>query len=252
MTALPLTYLRIELVRQLRNVFTIVFTLVLPAIMYLIFGAGASWGSQSAGEGNVAFSVMVSMGAYGAMVAMTSLTSAAAAESAQGWGRQLALTPLGTPRYAGVKVLVALAYATAAMLIVYVLGAFTGTEGGALWRWFACGAITLITSAIYGLYGLGIGLLFPSDAATGIAASALTLFAFFGNVFMPLGGVMLTIAHFTPMYGVVALARWPLTEGWVDSGVQDALWMPLVNTVVWALVFAALVALGVRRSRRRQ
>ena len=39
------------------------------------------------------------------------------------------------------------------------------------------------------------------------------ILAFLGNIFFPLSGVMLTIAKFTPLYGYVALARYPLTEG---------------------------------------
>jgi ABC-2 type transport system permease protein len=246
------TYLRIELTRQLRDGFTLAFTLALPAVMYLIFGAGAEWGSQRIGAGNVAFSVMVSMAAYGTVTAMTSLTSSSAAESAQGWGRQLAMTPLGNGGYTLTKVLVALFYSVLSIVLVYVLGAFTGAEVDDTWRWFACAGITLGLGSIYGLYGLAVGLIFKSDTATGLASALLTFFAFFGNVFMPLNGVMLTIAHYTPLYGVVALARWPLTSGAVDASLTDPLWQPVLNVIVWALIFLGLAMFGVRRTRVRR
>ncbi|MGO3088752.1 MAG: ABC transporter permease [Galactobacter sp.] len=252
---LSMTYLRIELIRQFRDGFTLFFTLALPAVMYLIFGAGAEWGDiriGAGGEGNVTFSVMVSMAAYGVVTAMTSLTSSAAAESAQGWGRQLAMTPLGNGGYTVTKVLVALFYSVLSIVVVYVLGFFTGAEAGPTWRWFACAGITLGLGSIYGLYGLAVGLIFKSDTATGLASALLTFFAFFGNVFMPLSGTMLTIAHYTPLYGVVALARWPLTEGAVDETLTDPLWQPVLNVVVWALIFLALALYGVRRSRARR
>lgn len=249
---LSATYLRIELTRQLRDGFTLAFTLALPAFMYLIFGAGADWGSTRIGEGNVAFSVMVSMAAYGVVTAMTSLTSSSAAESAQGWGRQLAMTPLGNGGYTLTKVIVALVYSVLSIVLVYVLGAFTGAEIGDTWRWFACALITLGLGSIYGLYGLAVGLIFKSDTATGLAAALLTFFAFFGNVFMPLSGVMLTIAHYTPLYGVVALARWPLTHGAVDETLTDPMWQPVLNVVVWALIFLGLALGGMRRARERK
>lgn len=244
-------YLRMELIRQLHNPFTLAFTLALPALMYIIFGASQDYGTMSAGHGNVAFSVMVSMAAYGVMTAMTSLTSLAASEASQGWGRQLSLTPLGTSGYAVSKVIVAFAYAALSLLVVFVIGAATGAQADGAWRWLLTAGIIMVAGTIFGLYGLGVGLMFNSDSAAGLASILLTFFAFFGNVFMPLSGTMLAIAHFTPMYGVVELARWPLSEGYVDDTVTDPMWMPILNVIAWTLVFGALVALGVKRSRNR-
>src|SRR6218665_512195 len=101
------TMLRVEAMRQLRNPYTLAFTLAMPVAMYLLFGAGMGYGSLSAGHGNVSFYVMTSMAAYGTAVAMSSLTSLAATESKQGWGRQLAMSPLTTTGYALTKVLTA-------------------------------------------------------------------------------------------------------------------------------------------------
>lgn len=245
------TFLWVEIVRQARNAYTLAFTLVMPVIMYIIFGATPSYANMNAGHGNVAFSVMVSMAAYGVATAMTSLTSLAASEAQQGWGRQLALTPLGLRGYAITKVLVALLYSGLALAVVFVVGAATGAHIDGFGRWMATAGIVLGLGLIYGLFGLGVGLLFPSDAASGLAAMSLTLFAFFGNVFMPLDGVMLDIAHYTPLYGFVALARWPLSEGYLANGSQDPMWALLLNVGVWALVFVGLVMLGLRRSRQR-
>lgn len=246
------TMLRIEGVRQLRNPYTLAFTLAMPVVMYLLFGASAGYGSMSAGHGNIAFYVMVSMAAYGTAVAMSSLTSLAAAESKQGWGRQLAMTPLGTAGYALTKLLTAFTFAVLALLAVFIAGAVTGAQATDLWRWFAAAGIILGIGLIYGLYGLGVGLFFNADSSAALASISMTFFAFFGNVFMPLDGVMLDIARFTPLYGFVALSRWPLTDGVLTTGQTDPLWMVLLNIVVWVLLFTALVVAGVKRSRRRQ
>ncbi|WP_193598266.1 ABC transporter permease [Microbacterium sp. YJN-G] len=246
------TMLRIEGVRQLRNPYTLAFTLAMPVVMYLLFGASAGYGSMSAGHGNVAFYVMVSMAAYGTAVAMSSLTSLAAAESKQGWGRQLAMTPLSTAGYALTKLLTAFTFAVLALLAVFIAGAVTGAQATDLWRWFATAGIILGIGLIYGLYGLGVGLFFNADSSAALASISMTFFAFFGNVFMPLDGVMLDIARFTPLYGFVALSRWPLTDGVLTTGQTDPLWMVLLNIVVWVLLFTALVVAGVKRSRRRQ
>ncbi|WP_341939927.1 ABC transporter permease [Microbacterium sp. LWH10-1.2] len=246
------TMLRIEAVRQLRNPYTLAFTLAMPIAMYLLFGASMSYGTLSAGRGNVSFYVMTSMAAYGTAVAMSSLTSLAATESKQGWGRQLAMSPLTTTGYALTKVLTAFSYAALSVLGVFVAGMLTGAEADGAWRWLATVGIVLGLGLIYGLWGLGVGLFFNGDSATALASISMTFFAFFGNVFMPLDGVMLDIARFTPLYGFVALSRWPLTEGRLTTGQTDELWMLLLNVAVWVVLFAALVMAGAKRSRARQ
>ncbi|MFK4759475.1 ABC transporter permease [Microbacterium sp. ZW T5_45] len=246
------TMLRIELIRQIRNPYTLAFTLVMPVAMYLLFGASMGYGSLSAGKGNVSFYIMTSMAAYGTAVAMSSLTSLAATEAKQGWGRQLAMSPLSTVGYALTKLLTALSYAALALVLVFVAGMMTGAKADDAWRWAAAAGIVLGLGLIYGLYGLGVGLFFSGDSATALASISMTFFAFFGNVFMPLDGVMLDIARFTPLYGFVALSRWPVTEGRLTTGQTDSIWMLILNVVVWVVLFGLLVMAGARRSRARQ
>ena len=246
------TMLRVEAMRQVRNPYTLAFTLGMPVAMYLLFGASMGYGTLSAGHGNVKFYVMVSMAAYGTAVAMSSLTSLAATESKQGWGRQLAMTPLGTAGYAVTKLITAVSFAALAVLLVFAAGLATGAEASDAWRWWASAGIILATGLIFGLYGLGVGLFFNADSAAALASISMTFFAFFGNVFIPLDGVMLDIARFTPLYGFVSLSRWPLTEGVLTTGQVDQPWMVVLNLVVWAGLFALLVAAGVKRSRSRR
>lgn len=246
------TMLRIEGVRQLRNPYTLAFTLVMPVAMYLLFGASMSYGSQPVGHGNVSFYVMASMAAYGTAVAMSSLTSLAATEATQGWGRQLAMTPLSTAGYVVTKLLNAVSFAVLALILVFVAGMATGAEVDSAWRWLATAGIILSLGLVYGLFGLGVGLFFGGEAAAALASISMTFFAFLGNVFMPLDGVMLDFAHFTPMYGFVALSRWPLTEGMLTTGQSDPLWMLILNVAVWVLLFVLLVVVGARRARTRR
>lgn len=247
------TMLRVEAVRQLRNPYTLAFTLVMPVAMYLLFGASAGYSSASAGHGNVAFYVMVSMAAYGAAVAMSSLTSLAATEAQQGWGRQLAMTRLGTAGYSLTKLVTAATFAALSVVAVLAVGLITGAETSDAWRWFACAGLIVVGCVMFGLYGLGVGLFFTSDSgAAALASIPLTFFAFFGNVFMPLDGTMLDIARFTPMYGFVALVRWPLTDGTLTTGQTDQPWAIALNIAAWLVVFAALVAVGAKRSRGRR
>ena len=246
------TMLRIEAMRQIRNPYTLAFTLGMPVAMYLLFGAGMDYGAISAGSGNVKFYVMVSMAAYGTAVAMSSLTSLAATEAKQGWGRQLAMTPLGTAGYAATKLMTAVTFAALSVVLVFAAGLATGAQASDAWRWWATAGIILTVGLMFGLYGLGVGLFFNSDTAAALASISMTFFAFFGNVFIPLDGVMLDIARFTPMYGFVSLSRWPLTEGILTTGQADSLWMIAANIAVWCVLFALLVTVGVKRSYSRR
>lgn len=246
------TMMRVEAMRQIRNPYTLAFTLGMPVAMYLLFGAGMGYGDIPAGHGNVKFYIMVSMAAYGCAVAMSSITSLAATESKQGWGRQLAMTPLGTTGYAMTKLTTAVSFAALAVLLVFIAGIATGAEASDVWRWWASAGIMLGIGLMFGLYGLGVGLFFNSDTAAALASISMTFFAFFGNVFMPLDGVMLDIARFTPLYGFVALSRWPLTDGVLTTGQTDSIWIIVLNIMVWLGLFALLVAAGVKRSYSRR
>lgn len=243
---------RVEVLRQLRNPYTLAFTLAVPVVMYLLFGGFAAFGSQSAGYGNVTFYTMVSMAAFGTATGMSSLTSLAASEVRQGWGRQLAMTPLGTAGYAVTKLVAAFTFSALAAAAVFAAGVLTGAEADDVWRWLASAAVVLGAGLVYGLYGLGIGLAFNPDSAPALASILITFFAFFGNAFMPLEGVMLDIARFTPLYGYVALARWPITEGALISGGSDPLWVPVLSIAAWTVVFVGVAWFGMLRSRRRR
>ncbi|MFV0373532.1 ABC transporter permease [Microbacterium sp.] len=243
---------RVELLRQVRNPYTLVFTLGLPVAMYMLFGATAEWAASSVGDANVAFYVMVSMGAYGTATAMSSMCSLAASEVAQGWGRQLALTPMRMTTYAGTKLGAAALYSVLAVALVYLAGALTGAEADDPWRWAVAAVLTIVVGTMFGLWGMGVGLLFTSDSAAALASIAITFFGFFGNAFLPMSGIMLDIAHYTPMYGYVALVRWPATDGALVDGGSDPLWAVMLNIVAWTIVFAGLVRVGIVRSRRRR
>lgn len=248
---MTLTYTWIEFLRQVRNPGVLVFTLLLPGAMTLIFGSAFDYGSAPAGHGNVNMYIMLGMAAYGAVMATNGIGGQAALEQMQGWGRQLALTPLPTWGMVATKAVVAMVFALGTVLVIFGLGVLIGAEAP-WWVWLQSGLIVWLGSSVFALFGLATGLLFRSEAAMGISAGGLVILGFLGNMFMPLSGVMLTIARWTPLYGYVALARWPLIEGHDPSGESDPLWQLVLNLVLWAMIFAVLAVWGALRSRERQ
>lgn len=248
------TLLTLELTRILRDPVTLFFTVVLPAFFFLILGTSQSYGGESVGNGNVAMSIMIAMAAYGAVTATVGIGGRAAVERSQGWGRQLGLTPLRDTTFVAVKTALAVSVALLPIGLVYLLGALTGAEGSGL-AWLVSAVVVVVGSLVFALYGLSFGLLFRSETAISAAGGSVVVLGFLGNVFFPLSGTLLSLAHWTPLYGYVSLARYPLTDGLVVSGdgptVHDALGPLIANVVTWTLVLAVAATLLVRRGRAR-
>ena len=247
------TYLRIDLVRQLRDGMYIGFVIVLPVVMYLLFGTAFGASADAVGRGDTRFYVMTAMAAYGASIGATAIAASAAMELLQGWGRQLALTPLRPGGFVATKVVVALCVSGVGSLAVTVVGLATGAHASPPWVWPATFLITWLGSSLFALYGLVVAQLFHSESAIGVASASLVVWAFFGNLFVPLSGTVQQIARWTPMYGYAGLARWPQIQGHsVEGASVDPLWALVLNFVVWALIFGGLATWAVRRGRQRQ
>lgn len=250
------TYARLELQRTTRDYVSMFFVAILPSFFYLIFGASQDFGDDRFGNGNVTMYIMVSMAAYGAVTATTGIGGMAAVERMQGWGRQLGLTPMGDGAYIAIKALVSVAIAAVPVTLIYVLGVLTGAEGS--WQaWLLSGLVIVVGATVFALWGLAFGLAFRSEAAVSAASGSIVILAFMGNIFFPLSGTLLSIAKFTPLYGYVGLARYPITEGELASTTggattQEALWIPALNVGAWTLILALVTVWLVGRSRGRQ
>ncbi|MCG7320769.1 ABC transporter permease [Arsenicicoccus bolidensis] len=248
------TYYRLEIARIFRDWVGLIFTVGIPLFMYLIFGAAAEYKDDTAGNGNVAAYLMVSMAAYGAVTATTGIGGYAAIERAFGWGRQLGLTPMRDGTYVGVKTATAITICLQPLVLIYLIGWLTGARAD--WQvWVLAPIITMVGAAAFAIYGMVFGLWMRSESAGGAAGGSLVILAFLGNIFMPLSGTLLTIAKFTPLYGLIQLVRYPLTEGRImtpDGLIDEPLWVPLANVAAWLLILSMLATWLVRRSRGRQ
>ena len=236
------TYWAIDLRRTGRDVTNMFFIVALPVVMYLVFGSAQSYTDAPVLRGNVGAVVMVSMAVYGAVTATTTISGGAALERFQGWGRQLGLTPWSSAGYVTTKSAVAMTIAAVPVALIGLVGALTGAEATPL-AWVLSLGAAWLGSAVFSAYGLAAGMAFRSESALGVAGGSLVLLGFAGNLFVPLSGLMLDLARFTPLYGVNALARYPLTGGVISEGVSDPLWLPILNVVAWAVL--------VRRRRGR-
>ena len=243
-----LTFLELEVRRLLRNRRTLVFTLLLPPLFFLLFG-GLSQGYQhdTIGRGNVSAYLMISFAVYGSMLANTAAGASVAVERAQGWSRQLRLTPLDPVAYMVTKVLTAMVLGAISVAIVYAVGAVTGAVQLPTWAWVVSGLVAWLCATVFAAFGLFIGYLVPSENVMQLLGPALALLALMGGIFVPLdelSGTLQDLARFTPAYCVGALARAALTEDGATLGA-------VVNVVVWTVLFTAGAVWRFRRDTAR-
>ncbi|RZS89661.1 ABC-2 type transport system permease protein [Motilibacter rhizosphaerae] len=243
---LSTTLVSLEVRRALRNRRVLIFTLVMPPLLFLLIGAQQK-GDQIKGTGadGAAYS-LVSLAVYGAMVAATSSGAAVGAERAQGWSRQLRLTPLRPWAYIVAKVCVGMVLALASVLAEVVTGAVLGVSMGAR-QWLLCFTVAWLGALVFAAFGLAVGYLLPTDNAMQVIGPLLAVMSTFGGLFVPLELLPHTVrmvAHWTPVYGVSSIARAPLTHGDVTIGM-------IGNVVLWGVVFAGVASRAFRRDTRR-
>jgi ABC-2 type transport system permease protein len=240
-----LTFLSIEVRRLLRNRRTVLVTLVVPVILFLLFRANRRSGALE-GIGFTAGATMIGIAVYGAMLAATSGGAMVSIERAQGWSRQLRLTPLRPAAYIAIKILLAMLLGLTSVTVVYIFGVINGVQMAPL-TWVLTGILAWAASLVFAAFGLFMGYLLPSENVMQIISPVLGVFSLLGGLFIPvalLPSVMQDIAPFMPTYGVASIARFPLV-----GGAFDPTW--LVSVIVWTAAFAAAATILFRRDTRR-
>jgi ABC-2 type transport system permease protein len=238
--------IKLELRRMMRNKRTVIFTFVMPAVFFLLFGTGSDARTQRVGGGNVTGYILVSMAVYGAMLATTSGGAMVSVERAAGWSRQLRLTPLKPVAYIAVKLVLAMIIGLVSVVVAFAVGAASGAQLPAH-AWLECGLLGWVCALVFAAFGLFMGYLLPSENVMQILGPVLGVLSFAGGLFVPvdnLGHTFATIAKFTPVYGVGEIARYPLTQ-------DGNLWLAVLNVVVWTTIFSAGAIWRFRRDTAR-
>ncbi|WP_072802420.1 ABC transporter permease [Rhodococcoides yunnanense] len=242
------TFLGLEIKRLIRNRRTVVFTLVMPPVFFVIFGTQSDFRVNYAfAHGNVTAFIAISMAVYGAMLAATSGGAMVSVERAQGWSRQLRLTPLHPVAYIVTKMLVAMTMGLASVIVVFIVAAAFGADMP-IWVWVATGVIAWLGSSVFAALGLFMGYLLPSENVMQVLGPVLAVLAFAGGLFVPLadGGWFTAVAKFTPLYGLATVSRAPFTDPSLGT-----LAVAVLNLVLWAGVFVVGAAILFRRDTKR-
>jgi ABC-2 type transport system permease protein len=236
-----LSYLKIEVLRMLRNRRYVIFAFVVPVGFYLLFEnlGGGKGGTATIRGADPRAWLMVSMAAYSAMLTGTFVGGARlAAERASGWTRQLRATPLPAWSNLAAKVGAALALALPSLLLVGAAGAVVGKvhlDGG---QWLRLGGMMWLGSLPFIALGLLVGYWLDTDTAQAVTVVSSMVLSVLGGIWIPtptMPATMRQIAHALPSYHFGDL-------GWrTIAGQAPALNDGLV-LAAYAVVFAALAA----------
>jgi len=238
-----LTFLYLEIRRLLRNRRTVVFTLVLPVIFFLLFKRGRR---GSVGSPELLAATMIGIAVYGAMIAATSGGAMVSLERALGWSRQLRVTPLKPAAYIVIKLLTAMFLGLVSVSVVYLVGLVEGVSMP-LGIWILSGALAWVGALVFAAFGLFMGYLLPSENVMQIIGPILAIFAFVGGLFVPitlLPSAIQDLAPYAPTYGVAEIARFPLLGG-------DFQFAWVVNVALWTAIFGLSAGALFRRDTQR-
>jgi ABC-2 type transport system permease protein len=242
-----LTVLKIEIRRLTRNRRTVIIAIVIPVVFFLVFGIGQTYDNQHVGYGNVAAFVMISLALYGAVLATTFGGALVSIERAQGWSRQLRLTPLSPVAYIAIKVLTALVLGAVSVAGVYIAGAITGKPSMSVGLWIGTGFSVWVGSLLFAAFGLFLGYLLPAENVMQLLGLILGLLSFAGGLFIPISqfspGVQ-DVLKWTPLYGLNQLVHTPLLGNGVD-------WTWVLNVLAWLIIFGAGAIWRFRRDTAR-
>lgn len=231
-----LAYVRLELSRTVRNPRAVIFTVMVPILMLLVFSGGANASDKK--------QLLASMAAYGAIGGGLFATGPRlTAERVSGWLRQLRATPLSPTAAVLGKGAAGLLLALISSFVVGAVGRFGGT-GITTTEWLElCVALTLSATVTTGL-GLLIGASFRSPET----AQAATMLSYLG--LSALGGLWVPpdqfpswlqdVAHVLPTYHIGEVGRAITTGGTVGVG-------HCAIIAAWALVLGAAATVAWRR-----
>jgi ABC-2 type transport system permease protein len=237
-------YLRVELRRLARNPRILIFTLILPLVLFLFLGGGRH---QTLGGLPVPAYIMVSMATLGAMNSVFTTGGRIAVARSTGWHRQLRLTAMTGGRYVAAMVATGFAVAVPAVVAVFAAGAvIDGVSLGAA-RWLAVAASVLVSLLPIAALGVWIGYLARADGIQALAGGVSSLLSLLGGLWIPVESFPHWLAdgvQALPMYWIAQAGRSALAGGWVG-------WPGAAVIAGWTAVLTVLAARAYRRDTAR-
>jgi ABC-2 type transport system permease protein len=237
-------YARYEVLRTVRNLRFLIFSLAFPLVIFFVIAAPNRTVSI---EGiSLPLYFMVGMVSWGSMSSVLSGGTRIAAERAVGWNRQLRITPLRTRTYFGAKLLTGYLMALFSIATLFAAGVIMGVRLSA-GDWLSLLGLLLVGLTPFAAMGVFLGHVLTAESAPPAVGGISAFFALFGGSWGPLAttGALHTFVQLLPSY-------WLVQAGKVALGGRA--WPPEAWLVVavWALAFGRLAMLAYRRDTHRQ
>lgn len=239
-------YLRLEILRTLRDRRFLFFTLAFPVCLFLLFSTVfAAPGETEPGTGlTVAQYMMVAFGSYGAIGASLNATGPRlAAELDGGWLRQLRVTPLAAWKVVTVRIATALVLALPSLALVALTAALTQDVRLPVGRWIALLVLLSVATLPFAALGTLVGATVKADTAQPATLMVYLPMAVVGGLWLPVSQLpdfLRTLAPWTPANRMAELG-WDLVGGHAPSAAAVAV------LAAWTAAFGALALLGYRR-----
>ena len=209
-------YLRLEILRGLRDVRYVLLAVLMPIGFYLLFTELFGMHGERAEGLPQPVELMVAMAAYGAMWAVFSATGPRIAMERQlGWLKQLRMTPLRARELIISKVAGSMIVALPAMALVCVTANLVHGVRMPAGHWVAMLLTMWLATLPLALLGFAIGYLVPGDAAFGVVMGLYFALGALGGLWMPVANLPATlqqVAHALPSNRLADLG-WKIAAG---------------------------------------
>lgn len=242
-----ISYMRVELLRTLRDPFYLFLAVVVPIGFYLLFAGLFGSGPHTPGTLPGAVEIMIANAVYGGIWACLVATGPRIAnERSSGWFRQLSLLPISPWKIVAGRIIVAIGFALPAMLLIYATAVLTHGVQLSLGEWV--GVILLMWVGVwpFALLGIALGYVTNETTSFGVTYGLYMVLSAAGGLWVPpaiLPSTMLSIAKTLPTYHAADL-------GWQIANGQAPEWISAVVLVAWAIGFLVIAALFARRAAR--
>ncbi|MFD9909676.1 ABC transporter permease [Streptomyces sp. NPDC059063] len=203
---------RLEISRALRNKKFQFFSVLYPAMLFLIV-SGSNGGAGKVGDSGLSVSayLMVSMASFGALTAVLMGNSERIAkERESGWVRQLRLTSLPGRGYVIAKTASAAVVSLPAIVVVFLVGALVKDVRLDAWQWLALTAAIWAGSLCFAALGVAVGYLATGDTVRPISMIVYFGLSLLGGLWMPsttFPDWLRSIADWLPTHAYAALGR---------------------------------------------
>lgn len=243
-----LNYVKVEILRTLRNKRFIIFVIAFPVGLYLLNSSIYGEEVMQGGGMQAKVYLMVSMAAYGAL-ASSMMSSAVpwATERQSGWLRQLQITPLPSWMIIMTKLVAGLLLVLPALVLVSLAAMLIEHVSLSPGQWFGILVTMWIGAIPFIALGLTIGSLLSAETAQPVVMIGMFALAILGGLWFPaevMGGFMKTIAEITPSYRYAGMG-WSIAAG-QGLGLTDVL-----IVAAWAVVLGLAATFAYRRATLR-